>query len=362
MQNKTPWWQVDFGEESARAAAAAIKSKNISQGPITAEVEAEVAQIVGSKQGIATSSGSTALTLALIAGGAKPGDTVICPAYSWIATAHAAHFLGLTLQLVDIEHDRPVIDVSRVPVSEQVRAFALPVHMNGHWADISELVNRGYTVIEDAAQALGSGHDGRFLGTLGNAGCFSFSMSKIVSSGQGGMVVTDDDDFADRARRARTHGVEDVFAPSAWPGQGHNFRFNDVLASILLAQLKKLDHNLEHVRNLRRRYAESLADCAAIEIVEHQHPREAGPYIEAKVSAFTRGPLVDYLISRGISARNAFPPIYSAKYLNFCAEDDFPNTKRWTSETLYLPSGPALTTKRVEQISETIQAFFGSKD
>ncbi len=152
MLEQIPGWQINFGEAAAEAAATAISSRNISQGFVTEMEEAEVARIVGSMHSIATSSGSTALTLALIAGGAKPGDTVVRPADTWVATAHAAHFLGWSLELADIEPHRPVIDVERISTNTKERAFALQVDMNGHSSDSAGLVSKGYTVIEDAVK------------------------------------------------------------------------------------------------------------------------------------------------------------------------------------------------------------------
>lgn len=354
-----PWWQVDLGPEAASAAFEAVAARNLSQGPITEIMEAEVASLVGRRFSVATSSGSTALTLALMAAGAKPGDRVICPAYTWVATAHAAHILGCSVELVDIEPSRPVMDINLVPDASGERVFAIPVHMNGHATDVSTLREKGYTVIEDAAQALGSVSEGRMLGTLGHLGCYSFSVSKIIGSGQGGIVVTDSEEMFALARRARTHGVVDVFAPEAWQSLGHNFRFNDVLAAVLLTQLPRLTERLDYARHLAGQYRQRLHSVERAEIVTHSTVSEVGPYVEARVSRTHRDKLVEYLNNRGIGARKAFPALSSAKYINPNPSDAFPNSSNWSNEVLYLPSGPGLSIESLEKVCESIQSYFG---
>lgn len=354
-----PWWQVDLGPEAASAAFEAVTARNLSQGPITETMEAEIARVVGSRFGVATSSGSTALTLALMAAGAKPGDRVLCPAYTWVATAHAAHILGCSVELIDIEPDRPVMDMNQVPDASGERIFAMPVHMNGHSADVITLREKGYTVIEDAAQALGSMSEGRMLGTLGHLGCYSFSVSKIIGSGQGGIVVTDSEEMVALARRARTHGVVDVFAPEAWQSPGHNFRFNDVLAAVLLTQIPRLAERLDNARNLADHYRQHLQSYAGVEIVRHSTASEIGPYIEARTSRMDRDKLVEYLNYRGIGARKGFPSLSSARYMSTNSHVAFPNSSNWSAEVFYLPSGPGLSIESLEKVCKTIQTYYG---
>lgn len=352
-----PWWQVDLGPEAATAAAAAVTARRLSQGPITEQVEQQIASLVKSKYAIATSSGSTALTLALMAAGAQPGDKVLCPAYTWIATAHAAHVLGCTVDLVDIERHRPVIDVNQVSTASGDRCFAIPVHMNGHASNASTLKEKGYIVIEDAAQALGSSLGGAQLGTIGDLGCFSFSVSKIIGSGQGGLIVTNSDEFADRARRARTHGVLDVFSPGVWESPGHNFRYNDVLAAVLLTQIPLLEQRIAHARETVRAYQAGLKGLNGITIVEHESHEQVGPYVEVRVSAAIRNELVDLLSRQGVGARRAFPTLNSALYLNRLHRKSFPNAEGWSDAVLYLPSGPALGAEDVSRVCALVKQW-----
>jgi dTDP-4-amino-4,6-dideoxygalactose transaminase len=353
-----PWWQVDFGPEAATAAANAVAKRCLSQGPVSMEVERQVARLVDSSYAIATSSGSTALTLALMAAGAQPGDIVICPAYTWIATAHAAHLLGCTVEIVDILPDRPVMDVSQVPDPTDRRRFAIPVHMNGHAADVHCLKEKGYIVIEDAAQALGSKSSNLNLGSIGDLGCFSFSVAKIIGSGQGGVIVTNSELYAERARAMRTHGVLDVFAPESWLTPGHNFRYNDVLAAVLLTQIPFLEQRIAHARSTLREYRAGLDGLNGIIIVEHESPEQIGPYVEARVSALVRNQLVNFLSKHGVGARRAFPPLHSALYLMHFESRSFTNAAAWSDEVLYLPSGPALGAEEVSKVCALVKQWY----
>ena len=356
-----PWWQVDLGPDAATAAAAAVSARRLSQGPITEEVEQRIAALVRSKHAIATSSGSTALTLALMAAGARPDDTVLCPAYTWVATAHAAHLLGCKVELVDIEEFRPVMDVTQVNAADSERSFAIPVHMNGHAVDVDALKQKGYVVIEDAAQALGSSRHRRYLGTLGDFGCYSFSVAKIIGAGQGGLVVTDSDEFADQARRARTHGVVDVFAPELWETPGHNFRYNDVLAAVLLTQIPLLEERIKHARMTARLYRDGLDGLDGVRVVEHDSEEQFGPYVEARVSASVRDDLVRFLGSHGIGARSALPGLHSASYLRRAVSESFRNAGAWSAEVLYLPSGPALSKSSVLQVCAVVRTWWEAR-
>jgi perosamine synthetase len=350
-----PWWQVDLGPEAATAAADAVTKRCLSQGSVSMEVERQIALLVDSRYAIATSSGSTALTLALLAAGAQPGDIVICPAYTWIATAHAALLLGCSVETVDILPDRPVMDVTQAPDPTDSWRFAIPVHMNGHAADVESLKDKGYVVIEDAAQALGSKSRDLHLGSIGDLGCFSFSVAKIIGSGQGGVIVTNSELYAERARAMRTHGVLDVFAPESWQTPGHNFRYNDVLASILLTQIPKLKERLSHSRLISNAYRTGLDGVESIVIIQHESDTEVGPYVEARVPEVLRNELIEFLDQSGIGARPAFPALNSCSYIESSAARQFANARAWSKQVMYLPSGPALKEEAVAHICDLIR-------
>jgi perosamine synthetase len=352
------WWNVDLGPAAAKAASEAVICKFLSQGPITEEIETQISRITGTKYAVATSSGSTALTLALMAAGARLGDIVVCPAYTWIATAHAARILGCEVEIVDIQKSRPVMDVSKVKHADAKRRFAIPVHMNGHAADVKSLKEKGYIVIEDAAQALGSRLIDRYLGALGDAGCYSFSISKIIGSGQGGLIVSDSELLAETARRMRTHGITNVFAPDKWEVLGHNLRYNDVLASILRTQIPLLRERLHHARMINETYLTGLRGIRDLVVVTHESSEEVGPYVEVRTLPENRDRLIKILNQKSIDARRAFPSLSTATYLGVNYNNNTPNADSWSKEVLYLPSGPGLSIDKVKYIANFIRSMY----
>ena len=357
---KIPWWQTEFAGGEAEAASAAIASGRLSQGPIVAEFENLLREYLGVRNVIATTSGSDALLLALWAAGVRPGDEVLVPNRTWIATAHSVLLLGAVPVIVDTDSDRPVIsllDLER-KVSEKTRVV-IPVHMNGRDAHIDEVIKFGdrykLKVIEDAAQALGSKDlSGAFLGTKSLAGCFSLSVAKVISSGQGGFITSNDDEFATRLRRMRTHGVENVVELKNWGLPGFNFRFTDVLASIGIEQLKKLDSRLNRLRQIHQKYQSGLASLTTVSLIDvHISQGEIGPYIE--VLCENRSALVAHLKNFGVETRIFYPGLDSADYLSRNSENS--RSEKFGQDALYLPSGPSLTDEQVDFVIDALSKF-----
>ena len=357
---KISWWQTEFAGGEAEAASAAIASGRLSQGPIVAEFENLLRDYLGVRNVIATTSGSDALLLSLWAAGVRPGDEVLVPNRTWIATAHSVLLLGAVPVIVDTDSDRPVIslvDLER-KVSEKTRVV-IPVHMNGRDAHIDEVIKFGdrykLKVIEDAAQALGSRDlSGAFLGTKSLAGCFSLSVAKVISSGQGGFITSNDDEFATRLRRMRTHGVENVVEPGNWVQPGFNFRFTDVLASIGIEQLKKLDSRLNRLRQIHQKYKSGLASLTTVSLIDvHISQGEIGPYIE--VLCENRSALVAHLNDFGVETRIFYPDVDQADYLSRNSENS--RSEKFGQDGLYLPSGPSLTDEQVDFVIDALSKF-----
>ncbi|MBI3394625.1 MAG: DegT/DnrJ/EryC1/StrS family aminotransferase [Spirochaetia bacterium] len=353
------WWQTTFGEEEIEHVVRSMRNRQISQGAVTAEFEARLGEYLGVKNVVATSSGSTALLLALMAVGVGPGDEVIVPNRTWIATAHAAHLLGAKVVLVDVEPDRPIIDVAMVEerITSKTKAI-MPVHMNGRSADMRALKTiagrHGIFVIEDAAQALGSRNEDGYLGCQSDVGCFSLSVAKTIATGQGGFAVTNNTDLAGKLRAIRTHGVENVKDPGSWVMPGFNFRFTDIQASIGIEQLKRLPERLEYHRNIYRQYLEGLAETTLAPIKMNIGAGEVPVYIEYIAS--DRSALIQKLENEGIETRPFYPDLDRAPYL---AQDgrSFPNSRKYGDGGLYLPCGPAQSQENIERVIKTIRKY-----
>ena len=357
---KINWWQTEFTTGEAAAAAKAINEGRLSQGELVAEFEFRLGEYLGVRNVVATTSGSDALLLSLWAANVHPGDEVLLPNRTWIATAHAVSLLGAIPVFVDTDVDFPVLSLLDLKNKMTSRTKAvIPVHLNGRNAHIDEVVEFGEThgikVIEDAAQALGSKDgSGSYLGTKSLAGCFSLSVAKVISSGQGGFIATNHDDFALKLRAMRTHGVENVTEPGEWGMLGFNFRFTDVLASIALEQLKKLELRLSRLREIYNRYEVGMRGLTKIRIIPlNLDGGEVGPYIE--ILGDERESLVKYLTRHGIETRKFYPDLDTARYFQDTKEN--PNSRIFGSDGLYLPSGPSLTNESIDFVLSVLASF-----
>lgn len=357
-----PWWQTSFDNGEDFAVTEAIKAKKISQGSVTKHFEELLADYLGVQSVIATSSGTSALTLALMGSDIKPGDEVLVPNRTWIATAHAVQILGGVPVFVDTEVDFPVMSVIQLEkyLTPKTKAI-MPVHMNGRGVDMTELnqfaEEHGLVVIEDAAQALGSKNvRGQFLGTLSTAGCFSLSVAKIIATGQGGFLATKDPDLAKRFRSLRTHGVENTVEPDRWVAPGSNFRFTDILASIGIIQLALLPERIKRSRQVYERYKVGLKNHPSVQLIEYKD-YEVGPYIE--VLAQNRDGLRNYLRVQPIEieTRPFYPDLNSAPYWVERNSEELPNSMKFAARGLYLPSGPSILDEDIDYVLGAIWKF-----
>jgi perosamine synthetase len=355
------WWRTHFGEEEVNKVADSIRQEHLSQGPVTVEFERQVADLLDIPYVVATTSGSMALLMSLWVLGVGPGDEVIVPNRTWIATAHAPLLLGAKVKLVDVEPDRPIIDASLIEgrITEKTKAI-IPVHMNGRAADMQRIKaissKHNIYVIEDAAQAIGSkNHDG-FLGTQADIGCFSLSVAKTISTGQGGFLVTDNEDIAQCLMAIRTHGVESVKDPQNWIMPGFNCRFTDIQASIGLVQLQKFSERIERLKQIYCQYREGLSFLPQLKLIPVDlDAGEVPVYIE--VLCDERESLIRHLDAQGIEARPFYPDLDYAPYLDQ-GRIEFPNSRKYGKNGIYLPSGPAQKTEDIEATIMSIGGFY----
>jgi len=352
------WWRTSFGEEAAQATADAIRRECISLGPITEEFENRLSKALGVDYCVATTSGSTAILMALMAIGIKEGDEVIVPNRTWIATAHAPLMLGAKVVLVDVLPDKPIMDVSQIrkKITSRTKAI-IPVPLNGRALMMDEIWKiareHGLYVIEDAAQGLFSKYHGKYMGTESDAGCFSLSTAKLLPTGQGGFVVTKNKKIYDHLKRIRMHGVDDVINCTFYQ-MGFNFRFTDVLASIGLVQLGRVFERIEYMRKVYLKYKDGLESLSCVKLIPVEIANEEIPiYIEVLCKA--REPLIHFLASQHIQTRPFYPCLNSAKHLN--TPDAFPNAEVFGSGGLVLPCGPQQPFENIDRVINALQHF-----
>ncbi len=339
------------GDELARMAAVFL-SGYINEGSVTREFEQRVAALVGRNYGIAVPSGTTALALALMAAGIEPGDQVIVPDYTFIATANAVKLAGGDVVFADIDRRNFCLTVEsvRAVLTPHVR-FVMPVEVNGRRCDpaIYDLCrDTGLISITDSCEALGSAD----CGSHGDASCFSFSPNKLVTTGQGGMIVTDDAALCDRLHELKFQGKRDRGSGGreVHPALGFNFKFTDVLAAVGLAQLDALPQRLVQCRLRDLWYRQQLAGT-----VEFPDTTDLETCLWTDILTDHVEELAIVLQSRGIERRQFWLPLHTQKPYAREHEPAFPVTDYISARGICLPSSHDITERQVAYIAEIIK-------
>jgi perosamine synthetase len=326
----------------------------------TEAFEAEICSFTGARHCIVTNNGTVALSIALLAVGVGPGDHVLVPNLTMIATPNAAKLIGGAPVFVDVEATTLNMDITTAErlITSKTKAI-IHVSLNGRSNDIDRLLSlcrsQGISLIEDAAQSLGSYNRGRHLGIIGDIGTFSFSAPKVISTGQGGALVTNDDALATAIRKikdfGRTSGGKDIHESI-----GFNFKFTDIQAVIGLEQMKKLPRRLERKKEIWRRYQQNLASIDAIEWVDTDLKAVSPWFIDIFVEE--RDFLQAFLKEHGIGSRPFYPPIHLQKAYSGPVHQSFPVATRYGLRGLWLPSSSRLGDDGIDRVCEGVSAFF----
>ena len=367
-----PFARPEFDDAEARAVAEVLKSGWVTQGPVVARFEELFAERVGARYAVATSSCTTALHLALVLAGVGPGDEVICPSYTFIATANAILYAGATPVFADIERDTWNIDPEDAlgRVSSLTKAI-VPVHQVGLAADLDRLspaASRGVSIVEDAACAIGSTYNDRPVGSHGNIACFSFHPRKTLSTGEGGMITTDDADVAERARRLRSHGAS-VSALSRHEAKGlvfeeyaelgFNYRMSDVQAAIGVAQMPKVDGLLARRRKVADRYDATFRRLREVQVPARpgyaRHAFQSYGLLLTDECRVERDDVLRALVDRGISCRRGIPPIHlEPLYADRLGRVSLPVTEEVASGSLFLPMYASLAEADQDRVIDAV--------
>ncbi len=348
-----PWWKTDFGEDEIRQVTAALRGRHINQGPLCAELERRLAECLQVPHVALTCSGSAALLVSLLACEVQAGDEVIVPAATFIASAHAVLLAGAQVKLVDVRADCPVLDATRLEgaISEKTKAI-MPVHLGGHACDMEAInavaARHNLRVVEDAAQAFCSHGDHGRLGTLSDAGAFSMSLTKLIPTGEGGFIATRSEALRDRVLRLRNQGAWQI-ADNVFQQFGFNLRFNDVLASIGLAQLNKLPDKIAAVTRIHQFYCQQLADLPFLRMIEVSSGELP---LWSQVVCCERERVIERLRQQGIAARPFHPCLADSPHLNQAGS--FPHARFFARHGLTLPSGPDQSD---ENLARTVAAL-----
>ncbi|MBW3534524.1 MAG: DegT/DnrJ/EryC1/StrS family aminotransferase [Gemmatimonadetes bacterium] len=354
-----PW----VGEEEALAAAEVVRSGWLIQGPEVAAFEDRFAELQGAKHAVACNSGSSALLIAMAVLGVERDDEVLCPDMSFVTTASAALFLGARPVFADLELDYYGMDPADLErwITPRTRVI-VPVHYAGHTAEmdgILEVADRhGIAVLEDAAEAhLARYRGGRRAGTLGRIGIFSFTPSKVMTTGEGGMILTDDDELAEKCRLFRNMGDVGKFE---WARLGFNLRMPEAMGAIGLAQLDRLEEAIRRRRAIAGRYDAALEGRPEVVRPTVRTPEDTNHQlytIRLAGSAGLRDRVKARLAERGVSTRVYYPAFHhQGVFADTGPYDpaDYPRAIEYEKTALSLPIFPGLTDEELDYVTGSL--------
>jgi len=370
------------GDEEWEALREPLQSGWLTQGPVVRRFEEAFARRHDVPHALATTSCTTALHLALAALGIGPGDEVIVPAFTWIATANAVVYCGATPVFVDVDLDTFNMDpaLTAAAVTPATRAV-VPVHLFGLCADMTAIgtaVGPSIAVVEDAACAAGASYHGRPAGGLGSAACFSFHPRKSITTGEGGMLVTADADLAGRAEQLRNHGAavpEEVRhhgpAPFLLPDfdeLGFNYRMTDLQAAVGLVQLSKLDAFVDERAQWAKWYSAELASLGWLRLPEEpeggRHAWQAYVTVVDEDAPIARNDLMARLHELGVATRPGTHSVPSTGYYRRRLDvetDSYPVATRLQEQSMAIPLHNRMTHDDYEYVVSAIRATVGAR-
>jgi perosamine synthetase len=365
VNNFIPLMIPDIRQQDIDAVVKVLQSGMLIQGEKVRELETNIAAYLGVSQAIAVTNGTASLHLALIALGIGRGDEVIIPALSYIATANVVELAGATPIFVDIDIQTCNIDTNLIgkAITSKTKAI-LPVHEFGLPCDITEICRlgqkHGLFVIEDAACALGARENGKFAGTFGHVGSFSFHPRKAITSGEGGMLVTNDEKLAAKLRILRNHGIEMINGKMEFVAAGFNYRLTDFQGALVNSQFQRINQILDHKDQLSGYYYTALAKNKHLEL-PRLDPGKTHTWQSFHIilqDHINRNLLIEKLKEAGVGVNYGaqcmpFQAFYNKKY-NLDSAKLYPQALRAYQQGLVLPLYERLNRRDVEYIAEKL--------
>ncbi len=353
-----------------------LKSGWLTMGPKTVRFEEEFRKYIGSKYAIAVNSCTSALHLALRAIDLKPQDEVIIPTTTFTATGEVVCYLNARTVIVDIEKDTNNIDVKAIEeaVTSKTKAI-IPVHHGGQPCDMDEIMDiakrHNLYVIEDAAHCPPAWYKGKQVGVIGDMTCFSFYATKTVAAGEGGMITTQNDEWAERMKVLRLHGIsKDPWKRYSRDGTWHyevieaGFKYNttDIQSGLGLAQLRKIEWTWQRRRYIAERYNEAFKETEGI-ITPHIKPDRIPSYhlyiikLNLETLTINRNRFIEELSQRGIGTSVHFIPLHRHPFYKGsfgCKAQDFPNAEWVYERSISLPIYPGMTDDEIDYVTENV--------
>lgn len=373
MSSEIPLSRPDLDESDIESVVAVLRTPELSLGPTGPKFEAAMTGYVGARHAVTVSSGTSGLHLGVIALGLGRGDEVVTTPFSFVASTNCLLFEDVTPVFADIDPDTWDLDPAgaEAAVSPRTRAI-LPVHVFGRACRIAELTafarRRGLAVIEDSCESLGTTIDGKATGTYGDFGVFAFYPNKQMTTGEGGMIVTDDERIATLCRSLRNQGRGDGGGWLDHPRLGFNYRLSDIQSALGLSQLRRIETFVALRKSVNDAYREALADVPGIVLPAPDRRGERTSWfvfvvrLADEYGREDRDAVLAHLRSRGVACRNYFVPIHLQPYMRErygFREGMFPVTERIAERTISLPFHGRLTASEVERVAEALREAVG---
>lgn len=374
MSYKIPLFDVNVGKAEADAVARTINSGWLSTGPRCTEFEENFARMFGSTYALSLSNCTVALHLAVKLCGIEAGDEVICPSLTFVATVNAIKYEQGVPVFCDIESlDKPVIGVEQIkPLITSKTKAIIVMHYAGFPCDMEGIMKlaqeHDIRVIEDACHAPLSEYNGKKLGTIGDIGCFSFFSNKNISTGEGGMLITDSEAFYERSKLLRSHGMTTLSYQRAKGHAvsydvvdvGYNYRMDDIRATIGLVQLEGLKKDLEKRIAVRQWYVDRLSKMDKVIIPFEFHDEFCSNYVFSvvikDVTSAERDAIRTKLHESGVQTSMHYPPVHLfSSYYN--KDISLPTTENYANQALTLPMYSKLTESDVDYIAKSLNRF-----
>jgi len=362
VKKKINWWKAKFDNNEVINVTKAIKNKNISQGNLTRKFEVKLAKKLKVKYAVLTINGTTSLLMAMMVCNIKSGDEVIIQNRTWISPANAAFLLNAKVKLVEVNSDRPTINLNDLKAKLTKKTKLIVVtHLNGYATDLQKIKSilkkkkSNAYIIEDAAQALGSKYKNKYLGTQSIINCFSLSMTKLISTGQGGFLTTNNKKIYNKLKLLRVHSLKNYPHDNKFLNFGFNFKYTDIQASFGLSQLKKFNLNIKKVFKIYSLYLSKLKENDNIKIIKSQIKEGELPiYVEVLIKK-NRGKFIKYMNKNNIFCRTFYNSLNEAPYLNI--KGKFKNSDNFSRNGVYLPCGPDQKISDINQVIKVINLF-----
>lgn len=374
-----PFHRPYITEDEINEVVDSLRSGWLTMGPKTLRFEEEFSRYIGAPHALSVSSCTAAMHLALVAMGLRPGDEVIVPDMTFTATAEVVCYFGARPVIVDVDgatHNIGVAAIERA-ITPKTRAI-MPVHFGGQPCDMDEIMEmaraRGITVIEDAAHALPATYKGRKIGTIGDITCFSFYVTKTLCTGEGGMIATSNDEWAERIRTLRLHGIsKDAWKryskDGAWFYEvveaGYKYNMTDIQAALGVAQLKKIDHMWKMRREIAGRYTEAFrARPGLLRTPLERDDRESAWHLyviklDTEALEIERSAVMEALKDAGVSTSVHFIPLHRHPFYRDTfglSAGDFSVSEKIFERIISLPIYPGMSDADVDFVIDTVMS------